>query len=144
MDKQRKIHVLLVDDEQRFRTTATATLKRRGFEVTGAASGVEALDVIRERPIDVVVLDVKMPGMDGNEALREIKILKPELEVIMLTGHGTVDSALEGWRDEAFAYLTKPYDIDLLAEKIRDAAAKRKGLDGTLWYSVWSEEQPPG
>ncbi len=144
MSKQKNIRVLIVDDEERFRTTATATLAKRGFDVKAVEGGAEALEEIRKDAVDVVVLDVKMPGMDGNEALREMKILRPDLEVIMLTGHGTVDSALEGWRDEAFAYLTKPYDMELLAEKIRDAYGKKKGLDGTVWYSVWSKDQPPG
>lgn len=84
-----------------------------------------------------------MPGMDGNETLRELKIIKPALPVIMLTAHGTIHSALESWRDEVYAYLTKPYDMDLLADKIREAFANKKGIDGALWYSVWKEEQPP-
>ena len=144
MTKKKPIRVLIVDDEERFRTTATATLKKRDFDVRAVAGGIEALEEIRRGHVDVVVLDVKMPGMDGNEALREIKILKPDLEVIMLTGHGTVESALQGWEDEVFAYLTKPCDIDILAEKISDAFSKRKGSDNALWYSVWSEEKPLG
>ncbi len=136
MDKK-KIRVLVVDDEERFRLTATATLSHRGFEVEAVGGGPEAIDFLKNHDVDVVVLDVKMPGMDGNEALREIKILKPDLAVIMLTAHGTVDSAIAGWRDEVFAYLTKPTEIDILADKIRDAAAKRKGIDGAVWYQVW-------
>ncbi|RJP17513.1 MAG: response regulator [Candidatus Abyssobacteria bacterium SURF_5] len=138
MDKK-NIRVLVVDDEERFRKTATATLKKRGFEVEAVGSGLEAINNLKTNDFDVVVLDVKMPGMDGNEALREIKILKPDLEVVMLTAHGTVDSALAGWRDQVFAYLTKPIDVDILAEKIRDAAAKRRGIDSALWYTVWKD-----
>jgi DNA-binding NtrC family response regulator len=137
MDKH--IRVLVVDDEERFRKTAVATLKKRGFEVDAVGSGMEALENLKNHEVDVVVLDVKMPGMDGNQALQKIKILKPDLEVIMLTAHGTVDSAMAGWRDEVFAYLSKPIEIDILADKIRDAAAKRKGIDSALWYSVWKE-----
>lgn len=139
MEKNKSIRVLVVDDEERFRVTATATLKKRGFEVEAVGSGLEAIENLKKNDIDVVVLDVKMPGMDGNEALRRIKILKPDLEVIMLTAHGSIDSALAGWRDEVFAYLAKPIDVEILVEKIRDAAAKRKGIDSALWYSVWKE-----
>jgi DNA-binding NtrC family response regulator len=139
MDKKKTIRVLIVDDEERFCATAVATLKKRGFEAEAVTSGLEAIKSLKMRDFDVVVLDVKMPGMDGNEALREIKILKPDLEVIMLTAHGTVDSAIAGWRDEVFAYLTKPIEIDALAEKIRDAAAKRRGIDSALWYTVWKD-----
>ena len=144
MTKKKQISVLIVDDEERFRTTATATLKKRDFDVRAVSGGAEALKEIRKGDVDVVVLDVKMPEMDGNEALREIKILRPDLEVIMLTGHGTIESALRGWEDEVFAYLTKPCDIEILADKICDAFAKKKGSDSALWYSVWSEQRPLG
>jgi CBS domain-containing protein len=78
----------------------------------------------------VVVLDVKMSGMDGNEALREIKILEPELEVIMLTGYGSLGSVLEGWHEGVFAYLTKPSSIDFLADRIREAFDRKTGVSG--------------
>jgi len=139
MGKKKTIRVLIVDDEERFRTTTTATLKKRGFEASAVAGGAEALEAIRKADVDVVVLDVKMPGMDGNEALLKMKTLKPELEVIMLTGHGTIQSGLEGYRDHVYAYLTKPCDIDILTEKIQDAVAKKKGLDEALWHSILSK-----
>ena len=127
------IRVLIVDDEERFRATTTAILKKRGFDVTAVGSGLEAIEEIGNREFDVVILDVKMPGMDGNEALRKIKNIKPELEVIMLTGHGTPDSALAGLKEGVFDYLAKPCDIDILTRKIRGAYTKEKGL---------SEEEP--
>jgi DNA-binding NtrC family response regulator len=139
-DKKKKIRVLIVDDEERFRTTMTATLNKRGLDVKAVPGGTEALAEIRKGEVDVVVLDVKMPGMDGNEALQKIKMLKEELPVIMLTGHGTMDSALAGWRDAAYAYLMKPLDADALVEKIVDAYADKKGIDKALWHSVWTHD----
>ena len=122
------IHVLIVDDEERFRANTAAILRKRGFSVTAAGSGSEALEEIRKGPYHVVILDIKMPGMDGHEVLREIKKLKPDLEVIMLTGHGTPESAVAGLREGVFDYLAKPCDIDLLSRKIRSAYDREKRL----------------
>ena len=126
------IRVLIVDDEERFRETTAGILRRRGFETTAVGSGTEAIDEVKRAAIDVVVLDIKMPGMDGITALREIRKIKPDLAVIMLTGHGTPESALERLRDGVFDYLTKPCAIDLLARKIREASVgtpeQRTGL----------------
>ncbi len=144
MSKRKNIQVLIVDDEERFRTTASANLRKRGFEVSAVCGGAEALQEIRKKEFDVVVLDVKMPGMDGHEALSKMKILRPGLEVIMLTGHGTVRSALEGYRDHVYAYLTKPCDIDILSEKITAAAGKKRGIDDFLWHSVSNAPGPIG
>jgi CheY-like chemotaxis protein/predicted transcriptional regulator len=122
----RPIHVLIVDDEERIRSTTTTLLKKRNFEVTAVATGKEALNEVKKGDVDVAVLDIKMPDMDGNEVLHEIRKLKPKnVEVIMLTGYGSPDSALAGLREGAFAYLTKPCDVDLLATKIRDACKKK-------------------
>ncbi len=123
MEENETIRVLLVDDEDRFRKTAAATLRRHGFNVKAVADGWDAVKEMWRDDYDVVVLDIKMPGMDGHRALREIKVLRPNVQVIMLTGHGSMDSALESWRDEAFTYLTKPCDIDTLAEMIECAYA---------------------
>lgn len=128
MEKAKSIQVLLVDDEERFLATATALFRKRNFDVTTAAGGVEAIKEIKKGEFDVVVLDIKMPDMDGNEALHEIRKLKPDVEVIMLTGRGSADSMLPALREGAFAYLTKPCDLDLLALKIREAFFKKKGL----------------
>ncbi len=117
----KNIRVLMVDDEQQFRSTTSKILTRRGYETTVAESGEAAISILRKSDQDVVVLDVKMPGMDGHEALREIKKIDPNVQVIMLTGHGTMASAKASLKDEAFDYLNKPCDMDLLASKINDA-----------------------
>ena len=115
-----KIKVLMVDDEDRFRETTEKILRKKGFETIMAASGEEALTKIGEHP-DVVVLDVKMPGMDGHQVLREIKAKKPDMPVIMLTGHGRKPSATVALEEGAFDYLAKPCDVDILAAKIDEA-----------------------
>src|SRR4030042_1124540 len=96
------VRVLIVDDEDRFRATTAAILTRRGFEVKAVGSGIEAIEEVKQAAFDVVVLDVRMPGMDGNEALHEIKNVAPDTAVLMLTGHGTPESALEGLHDGVF------------------------------------------
>jgi len=116
----KKIKVLMVDDEEQFRSTTRKILNRKGFETILAASGEEALDKLSENP-DVVILDIRMPGMDGHQALREIKKHREDLPVIMLTGHGAEASAKSALTEGACDYLSKPCDIDLLADKIKDA-----------------------
>jgi DNA-binding NtrC family response regulator len=119
------IRLLLVDDEERFVETLSKRLKERGLDVTSALSGTDALKVMSEKLFDVVVLDVKMPGMDGAETLREIKRSWPLVEVIMLTGHASVDSAIEGMRLGAFEYLMKPIEIEVLMSKVEEAHEKK-------------------
>ncbi|GAB6093891.1 hypothetical protein JCM14469_01430 [Desulfatiferula olefinivorans] len=121
-----KIKVMMVDDEPRFRETTSTLLRKKGFETTMAASGEEALSLIRKNPQDVVILDVRMDGMDGHEALAEIKKIAPNTQVIMLTGHGSEGSAESSRKLEAFDYLAKPCDIDILAVKINQAFALRQ------------------
>jgi CheY-like chemotaxis protein len=121
MSKQ--IKVLMVDDEKRFRDTTRKILMKKGFDTILADSGEQALEKIEQEP-DVVILDIKMPGIDGHEALAEIKKRKPDLPVIMLTGHGDMPSAREALGEGAFDYLSKPCDIDLLTEKIKEAYSK--------------------
>ncbi len=116
-----KCRVLLVDDERDFLEVLTRRLGKRDVNVEGVSSGEEALQYLQAKPIDVAVLDVKMPGMDGLTALREIKKLNPLIEVIMLTGHASLEVALEGMRSGAFDYLMKPAEIDELLYKIQDA-----------------------
>ena len=116
-----KCRVLLVDDERDYLEVLIRRLGRRDLDVDGVSSGEEALQYLRARPIDVAVLDVKMPGMDGLMVLREIKKLSPLIEVIMLTGHASLEVAVEGMRSGAFDYLMKPTDIDELLYKIQDA-----------------------
>ena len=120
-----KIRVLLVDDEQEFVEVLAERLEVRDIVVTKAFSGDEALAGIKEKPVDVVILDVAMPGKDGVATLKEIKQLNPIIEVIMLTGNATVDSAVEGMRLGAYDYLMKPTETKDLLEKIVKAY-KRK------------------
>jgi DNA-binding NtrC family response regulator len=125
-----KVNVLLVDDEEAFVATLTKRLARRDLAITAAFSGSEALEKLKADPmLEVVVLDVKMPGMDGIETLREIKSRFPLAEVIMLTGHATVETAIDGMKLGAFDYLMKPCDIDLLVSKVGDAAARKREQD---------------
>lgn len=116
-----KIKVLMVDDEDKFRETTSKILRKRGFDTTMAATGEEAIDILKKQPMDVIVLDIKMPGMDGMAALTKIKEMGSKAQVIMLTGHGGVESAIASLEKGAFDYLNKPCDIDLLTSKINDA-----------------------
>ena len=120
-----KIRILLVDDEKEFVETLAERLRTRGFYVATAFSGDEALETSKEFNFDVTILDVQMPGMSGIEALGAIKKLKPLTEVLMLTGHGTIETAIEGMKLGAFDFLLKPCKIDVLLEKI-DGAYERK------------------
>ena len=121
--------VLVVDDEVQFVETLVKRLDKRGVKVNSAHSGQEALDALAgsgATRTDVVILDVKMPGMDGLEALAAIKEAHPLVEVIMLTGHATVESAIEGMKHGAYDYLMKPCDLDVLMEKLNAAAVKKR------------------
>ena len=121
-------HILLVDDEVPFVETMTKRLNKRDLLVVPAFSGKEALEKLKEDPeIEVVILDVKMPEMDGIETLREIKRNFPLTEVIMLTGHATVETGIEGMKLGAFDYLMKPCDIENLLAKVKESAAKKRG-----------------
>ena len=133
----RVCRVLLVDDEEEFVSTVAKRLRLRGLEVEGLHSGEAALEAIAEDPPDVVVLDVRMPGIDGVEALKAIKAAAPLVEVIMLTGHASVEVAIEGMEFGAFDYLMKPAELDALLYKIQDAfknkslqEAKIRSLEG--------------
>jgi DNA-binding NtrC family response regulator len=124
-----KMRLMLVDDEERFLSTTQKLLSRKGYEVLTATSGGEALETLSTKNIHVVILDVKMPGMDGITTLKEIKKRFPLVEVIMLTGHGTIESAVDGLKSGATDYLTKPADIDELIEKAEEAFEKRQRLE---------------
>jgi DNA-binding NtrC family response regulator len=119
--------VLLVDDEAPFVETMSKRLTKRQLCVLQALSGEDALQVLKEDDrVDVVILDVKMPGMDGIETLKEIRKEHPLVEVIMLTGHATVETSIEGMRLGAFDYLMKPCDMDVLMEKVNAATKKKR------------------
>ena len=117
--------LLLVDDEADFRNTLLKRMKRREVDVNGVDSGEAALAWLETHPVDVVILDVRMPGMDGIETLRSIKSLHPLTEVIMLTGHASMEVAIEGMEMGAFDYLMKPMDMDELLYKAEDAFKKK-------------------
>ncbi len=127
-----QMKMMLVDDEERFLSTTQKLLSRKGYDVLTASSGTDALDILRTHNVHVVILDVKMPGMDGIETLNAIKRNYPLVEVIMLTGHGTVDSAVEGLKSGATDYLTKPTDIGDLIEKAEEAFRKRRRLEDKI------------
>ncbi|PIU32637.1 MAG: two-component system response regulator [Syntrophobacteraceae bacterium CG07_land_8_20_14_0_80_61_8] len=118
-------NVLLVDDELEFLDTLIKRMKKRGLQVAGVNRGEDALAWLDREPVDVVVLDVKMPGLDGIETLREIKNRRPLVEVIMLTGHANMEVAVQGMELGAFDYLMKPMDIDELIYKLQDANRKK-------------------
>jgi DNA-binding NtrC family response regulator len=117
--------VLLVDDEVEYLETLVKRLARRGLDASAVHNAADALSRLEKAPPDVVVLDVKMPGMDGIATLREIKKRRPLVEVIMLSGHADVEAAIEGMELGAFDYLVKPTDIEELLFKIQDAYEKK-------------------
>lgn len=120
--------VLVVDDEDDFVETLVKRLERRGFRVTGVGSGQAALSAFADKRYDVVILDVMMPGMDGIETLREIKLGWPETQVILLSGHGGEEMGLRGMAYGAYAYLLKPLPLKTLVEMAYQAYEER----GTL------------
>ncbi|MEJ2658096.1 MAG: response regulator [Desulfobacterales bacterium] len=123
--KLEALKVLFVDDEIDFLETLMKRMKKRGVDVVGVGSGEEALEYLKKHPADVVVLDVRMPGIGGIYTLREIKKIDPLMEVIMLTGHASIEAAIEGMESGAFDYLMKPADFDELLFKLQDAFKKR-------------------
>lgn len=119
------VRVMLVDDEQEFIDTLGERLATRGFKVSTAGSGDEALEKLGNEKPDVVVLDVLMPGKDGMETLSQIKHLNPLVEVIMLTGHATIETAIDGLKLGAYDYLMKPTEtMDLIGKILRAYARK--------------------
>ncbi len=123
-DMTEKIDILLVDDENDFRQILAKRLKRRGICVREADRGEKALQILTESPVDVVILDVKMPGIDGIECLRRIKETHDLTEVIMLTGHADIQGGVEGIKSGAFDYLSKPVELEHLIRKIKQAFHK--------------------
>jgi DNA-binding NtrC family response regulator len=120
------IKVLLVDDEEKFVVSNAKLLSKRGYDVSTALNGKEALQKLETNDVDVTVLDVKMPGMDGITVLKEIKQRFPLVEVVMLTGHATFESAVSGLKIGASDYLMKPSELGELIQKIEEAYEKRK------------------
>lgn len=122
--------ILLVDDEKGFVDTMAKRLNKRGLTVRTANSGQEGLDALgKPGNVDVVILDVKMPGMDGIETLKAIKVDYPLVEVIMLTGHATVENAIDGMKLGAFDYMMKPCEMDELLVKVDEAYSKKEAQE---------------
>lgn len=117
--------VLIVDDEEDFVEMFSMRLEAQGEQVSTAYSGREALNVLETTPVDVVILDIRMPNMDGISTLKQIKILHPLVEVILLTGHGSTETAVDGMKLGAFDYLMKPADFEDIIIKVENAR-KRK------------------
>jgi DNA-binding NtrC family response regulator len=131
--------VLFVDDEADFLETILKRMQKRGVAASGVDSGEESLTWLQQNPADIVVLDVRMKGMDGIQALRAIKSAHPLIEVIMLTGHASLEIAREGMKLGAFDYLMKPIDLDELLYKLEDAYQKKtiqqhkiKNIEGVI------------
>jgi len=119
--------ILLVDDEVVFATNMSKLLSRRGYEVKAVNSGDEAIHALMDNPYDVMVLDLKMPGLDGIATIREIKKLGLLTEVLVLTGHGSIDLAIEALQMDAYDFITKPCGIEEIVSKI-EAAFERKNI----------------
>jgi signal transduction histidine kinase len=139
MSEPEKPSILLVDDEIDFLENLGQRLELRGLPTATASSGRMALQILDDRPVDVVILDVRMPGMDGIETLRRIKEAHPRVEVVMLTGHADLESALEGMRFGFFDYLTKPVQLEQLLDKINDAYRRRLG-DESVDHEVFADK----
>jgi two-component system, OmpR family, response regulator len=120
------LKVLVVDDEADFLETIVMRLQRRKIDAYGVDGGKKALELVENERFDVVVLDVLMPGMDGIETLKLLKKKDPFIEVIILTGHGSVESGLQGMQFGAFDYIMKPADLDELLEKIQQAYERKR------------------
>ncbi len=119
--------VLLVDDESAFVETMIKRLNKRDLKIISAGNGQEALDQLQSHSdVEVVILDIKMPVMDGMTALKKIKTRHPLVEVIMLTGHATVETGIEGMKQGAFDYLMKPCNVEELVTKVQDAARRKR------------------
>lgn len=127
-----KMRIMLVDDEERFLQTTQKLLAKNGIEAVTASSGGECLEKLEQELVHVVILDVKMPGMGGVETLKKIKQRHPRIEVIMLTGHATADSAVEGLKSGATDYLQKPTSIEDLIAKAEEAFSRHIAIEDKI------------
>jgi len=122
---ENKVKLLIVDDEERFLATLTTRLGMRDFDVTPASNGAAAIDAAGQRAFDLALVDLKMPGMSGERVLELLKAQDAYIEVVILTGHGSIDSAVECTRMGCFGYLQKPCETEELIEVLKDAFAQR-------------------
>jgi DNA-binding NtrC family response regulator len=128
-----QIHLLLVDDEKDFIETVAQRLNIKGFKTTVAFNGQAAFEKIAtDETVDVIIMDISMPGADGLESLKKIKQKRPLIEIIMLTGHSTLQSAIESIKFGAFDYLIKPCELDALIIKINAAASRKKDRENKI------------
>ena len=125
IEMEKSIKLLIVDDETRFLNAIAQRLGKRGFEVRTAERGEEAIQMARTEKFDIALLDLKMPGMDGGEVLRVLKDEHDFLEAIILTGHGSLESAVELTKVGAFSYLPKPYELEKLIQVLKEAYQAR-------------------
>jgi DNA-binding NtrC family response regulator len=120
-----KINLLIVDDEVQFLESISKSLEVRNFKVIAVDRGEKAIEAARDNPIDVALVDLKMPGINGEETLKALKAEHKWMEVVILTGHGTIDSAVECTKSGAFSFLQKPCNLDDLLEALKDAYKKK-------------------
>ena len=153
-----KINLLIVDDEEPFLESMKKRLEVRGFDVTCVNRGDKAIEAARQHPVDIALVDLKMPGISGEETLETLKKEHEWMEVVILTGHGSIDSAVECTRSGAYSYLQKPCELEHLLEVLKDAYKKRimnkmkiqeKRLDELLALAtasspLASRTKPPG
>jgi len=125
MPEELEANVLLVDDEEKFVEVLAQRMKTRGLKVDTSMSGEDAVKHAKDKDLDAIVLDLQMPGMSGLEALKKIKQENPDLQIIILTGHGTVQAGIEAMKEGAMDFIEKPVDLKVLLEKIKEAKQKR-------------------
>jgi len=120
-----KINLLIVDDETQFLQSISKSLQVRDFNVVAVDRGEKAIEAARETPIDVALVDLKMPGINGEETLKALKAEHQWMEVVILTGHGNIDSAVECTKSGAYSYLQKPCSLEELLDTLKDAYKKK-------------------
>jgi DNA-binding NtrC family response regulator len=138
-----KFRVLVVDDEIDFVETIVKRLRDRGLDADGVNGGREALNLLRQKDFDVCILDVKMPGMDGIEALAEMKKIKPLMEVIMLTGHGSVEAGIRGLQLGAYDFVMKPVPFGDLLNKLIQAFERKVIEQGRIGHPEAEDTSRP-
>ena len=139
---ENKINILIVDDEEQFLNSIKKRLEVRDFNVIAVNRGEKAIEVARNNPIDIALVDLKMPGIDGDETLKALKKEHKWMEVVILTGHGSIESAIECTKSGAYEYLQKPCKLDELIETLKNAYQKRvmnkKDIDTTRMQEILS------
>ena len=125
MNNIAKQTVLIVDDQESIRVALSRMLSKEGYEVLLTDEGEKALDVLREKKVNVMLSDLKMPKMDGLQLLKASKLVKPEVEVILITAHGTIEKAVGAMKDGAYDFITKPFKKIVIVNMIKKALEKQ-------------------